>query len=63
MMSEGVLIEAVQDAGDGLGGGVAADFMISKDLAAGTYYVSIGGDQNTSDVDYNLESEFEEKDY
>ncbi|MDC1406562.1 PPC domain-containing protein, partial [Akkermansiaceae bacterium] len=44
---EGVLIEAVQDAGDGLGGGVAADFTISKDLAAGTYYVSIGGDENT----------------
>ena len=58
---EGNLIEAVQDAGDGLGGGVAADFMISKDLAAGTYYVSIGGDQNTSDVGYNLESEFEVK--
>jgi len=58
---EGNLIEAVQDAGDGLGGGVAADFMISKDLAAGTYYVSIGGDQNTSDVGYNLESEFETK--
>jgi hypothetical protein len=58
---EGVLIEAVQDAGDGLGGGVAADFMISKDLAAGPYYVSIGGDQNTSDVGYNLESEFEVK--
>ena len=35
--------------------------MISKDLAAGTYYVSIGGDENTSDVDYNLESEFQEK--
>jgi len=59
--SEGVLIEAVQDAGDGLGGGVAADFMINKDLAMGTYYVSIGGDQNTSDVDYNLESVFETK--
>ena len=59
--SEGVLIEAVQDAGDGLGGGVAADFMVSKDLAAGTYYVSIGGDQNTSDVSYNLENVFEEK--
>ena len=58
---EGVLIEAVQDAGDGLGGGVAADFMISKDLAAGTYYVSVAGDENTSDVGYNLESEFEVK--
>ena len=58
---EGVLIEAVQDAGDGLGGGVAADFMISKDLAVGTYYVSIGGDENISNLDYNLESEFQEK--
>ena len=58
---EGNLIEAVQDAGDGLGGGVAADFMISKDLAAGTYFVSVAGDENTSDVGYNLESEFEVK--
>jgi hypothetical protein len=33
---EGVLIEAVQDAGDGLGGDTATDFMINKDLAAGT---------------------------
>ncbi len=58
---EGVLLQEVQDAGDGLGGGVAADFMISEDLAAGTYFVSIAGDENTSDVGYNLESEFEVK--
>lgn len=58
---EGVLIQAVQDAGDGLGGGVAADFMISEDLAVGTYFVSIAGDENTIDAGYNLESEFEVK--
>ena len=58
---EGVLLQEVQDAGDGLGGGVAADFMISEDLAAGTYFVSIAGDENTSDVGYNLDSEFEVK--
>ena len=53
--SEGVLIEAVQDAGDGLGGGVAADFMISKDLAAGTYYVSVAGRDNSIGTRYSLE--------
>ena len=55
------VLEVIQDGGEGLGDGVAAEFMINKDLAAGTYYVSIGGDENTSNVDYNLESEFQEK--
>jgi len=52
---EGVLIEAVKDAGDGLGGGVAADFMISKDLAAGTYFVSVAGDDKSIGNHYSLE--------
>jgi hypothetical protein len=58
---EGNLIEVVQDEGEALGEGVAADFMINKDLAAGTYFVSVDGGENTSDLGYDLENVFEVK--
>jgi stalled ribosome alternative rescue factor ArfA len=35
--------------------------MISKDLAAGTYFISVRGDGGSDDIDYGLASEFEEK--
>jgi hypothetical protein len=54
----GNIMEAAQNSGDGLGGGIAADIMISKDLAAGTYFVMISGYQNINDLDYKLESMF-----
>jgi len=34
---------------------------VVSDLALGTYYVRVVGDENTSDVDYSLESDFEVK--
>ena len=59
--SEGDVIEVIQDSGDGLNGGVAADYIISKDLAAGTYFVSVAGSQNTDIGEYSLESVFQVK--
>jgi hypothetical protein len=56
-----IVLSIYDDQGGELVSSSSPDQSVASDLASGTYYVRVAGDEDTSDVDYSLESDFEVK--
>jgi hypothetical protein len=56
-----IVLSIYDDQGGELVSSSSPDQSVASNLASGTYYVRVAGEEDTSDVDYSLESDFEVK--